>query len=106
VKRPAVLLLDEPTRSLDAATTAHFWTTIRQLAEQQTTILIATHNFAEAVAVANRVLLLQRGDLLADRAIRRGESMEELRAFYFRTTGEIDEAASLIQHAGRAGGVL
>jgi ABC-type multidrug transport system ATPase subunit len=27
VKRPGVLLLDEPTRSLDAATTAHFWAT-------------------------------------------------------------------------------
>jgi len=42
VKRPSVLLLDEPTRSLDAATTAHFWTTIRALALQQTTILLAT----------------------------------------------------------------
>ena len=36
VKRPSVLLLDEPTRSLDAATTAHFWATIRALARQQT----------------------------------------------------------------------
>jgi ABC-type multidrug transport system ATPase subunit len=101
VKRPAVLLLDEPTRSLDAATTAHFWTTIRKLADQQTTILLATHNFAEAGAVGDRILLLQSGELLADRPIRRGESMEELRAFYFRMTGEVDEAAGMIQRAGR-----
>ena len=101
VKRPAVLLLDEPTRSLDAATTAHFWTTIRELADRQTTILLATHNFAEAGAVGDRILLLQKGDLLADRPIRRGESMEELRAFYFRMTGEVDEAAGMIQRAGR-----
>jgi ABC-2 type transport system ATP-binding protein len=101
VKRPAVLLLDEPTRSLDAATTAHFWTTIRGLADRQTTILLATHNFAEAGAVGDRILLLQKGDLLADRPIRRGESMEELRAFYFRMTGEVDEAAGMIQRAGR-----
>jgi len=93
VKRPSALLLDEPTRSLDAATTAHFWTTIRALAAQQTTVLLATHNFAEATAVADRVLLLHRGQLLANRPLTVGESAEALRAFYFRTTGEIDETS-------------
>jgi ABC-2 type transport system ATP-binding protein len=92
VKRPSVLLLDEPTRSLDAATTAHFWATIRTLAQHQTTVLIATHNFAEAAAVANRLLLMHRGELMADRRVDDGESADMLRSFYFRTTGEIDEA--------------
>src|SRR5450755_4726359 len=87
VKRPSVLLLDEPTRSLDAATTAHFWTTIRALARQQTTVLLATHNFAEATAVGDRLLLLHRGALLADRWLSDGESAETMRAFYFRMTG-------------------
>src|SRR5208282_3558271 len=91
VKRPGVLLLDEPTRSLDAATTAHFWATIRGLARQETTVLLATHNFAEAAAVADRLLLLHRGELLADRTVGEGESAEALRSFYFRMTGEIDE---------------
>jgi ABC-type multidrug transport system ATPase subunit len=93
VKRPSVLLLDEPTRSLDAATTARFWATIRNLAAQQTTVLLATHNFAEAAAVANRILLLHHGELLADRNLSNGESAEALRSFYFGVTGEIDEAA-------------
>jgi len=93
LKRPSVLLLDEPTRSLDAATTAHFWNTIRNLARQETSILLATHNFAEAAEVGDRLLLLRRGELLADRRIVRGESVEELRAFYFRSTGELDETA-------------
>ena len=92
VKRPSVLLLDEPTRSLDAANTAHFWTTIRALAEQHTTVLIATHNFAEAVAVGNRLLLLHHGEVVADRSVSTGESADTLRSFYFRMTGEIDEA--------------
>ena len=92
VKRPSVLLLDEPTRSLDAANSAHFWTTIRALAQQQTTILLATHNFAEAATVADRLLLLHRGELLADRSMGKGESAEGLRSFYFRMTGEVDEA--------------
>jgi ABC-2 type transport system ATP-binding protein len=92
VKRPSVLLLDEPTRSLDAATTAHFWATIRALARQETTVLLATHNFAETAAVADRLLLLHRGELLADRPVRDGESAEVLRSYYFRMTGEVDEA--------------
>jgi ABC-2 type transport system ATP-binding protein len=91
VKRPRVLLLDEPTRSLDAATAAHFWATMRALAERQTTVLLATHNFAEAAAVADRLLLLHRGKLLATRPVGDGESAEALRTFYFRMTGEIDE---------------
>ena len=91
VKRPSVLLLDEPTRSLDAGTTARFWATIRALARQQTTVLLATHNFAEAAAVADRLLLLHHGELLADRPVGDSESAEALRAFYFRMTGEIEE---------------
>jgi ABC-2 type transport system ATP-binding protein len=101
VKRPTVLLLDEPTRSLDAAATAHFWDSIRALARRDTTVFIATHNFAEAAAVASRALLLHRGELLADRVLKvRSSSLlgetardvakvaEELRVLYFRQTGE------------------
>ncbi|MGA9356188.1 MAG: ABC transporter ATP-binding protein [Terriglobales bacterium] len=95
VKRPAVLLLDEPTRSLDAAGTVKFWATIRRLARQNTTIFIATHNFAEAAAVASRVLLLHRGELLADRFLAGAlanslvnSQADDLRALYFRLTGE------------------
>src|SRR5271169_1867922 len=101
VKRPSVLLLDEPTRSLDAAHTAHFWTTIRALAGQKTTVLLATHNFAEAAAVGDRLLLLHRGELLADRSVGDGESAGALRAFYFRMTGEIDESTGVVQQARR-----
>jgi ABC-2 type transport system ATP-binding protein len=100
VKRPSVLLLDEPTRSLDAATTAHFWNTIRGLARQQTTILLATHNFAEAAAVADRLLLLHRGEVMADRAVGSEETAEALRSFYFGMTGEVDEASNAMPSAG------
>jgi ABC-2 type transport system ATP-binding protein len=99
VKRPGVLLLDEPTRSLDAANTAHFWTTIRMLVKQDTTILLATHNFAEAAAVGDRLLFLHGGAVLADRRVGEDEDADALRAFYFRTTGEtvgeIDKATDL-----------
>jgi len=100
VKHPTVLLLDEPTRSLDAGSTAHFWTMLRSLARQRTTILLATHNFAEAVSIGDRLLLLQKGEILAQRSIGSGESFEELRSFYFRSTGEVDEAAPLSMRSG------
>jgi ABC-type multidrug transport system ATPase subunit len=58
--------------------------------------LLATHNFAEATAVADRLLLLHRGKLLANRALSDGESAEALRAFYFRMTGEIDETQKFL----------
>ena len=101
VKRPAVLLLDEPTRSLDAGSTAHFWSMLRSLAQRKTTILLATHNFSEAVSIGDRLLLLQKGEILAQRSIGSGESVEELRSFYFRSTGEVDEAAVLSLRSGR-----
>ena len=43
---------------------------------KQTTVLLATHNFAEAAAVADRLLLLHHGELLADRSVGDGESAD------------------------------
>jgi ABC-type multidrug transport system ATPase subunit len=62
------------------------------LARQQTTVLLATHNFSEAAAVGDRLLLLHRGELLADRSMDDGENADALRTYYFHMTGEIDEA--------------
>jgi len=89
IKRPSVLLLDEPTRSLDPTAASHLWRLIRELAGNGITILLATHNFSEAVAVADRIAILQRGDLLAVEGAR-GFSVERLRDFYLNITGERD----------------
>ena len=94
------LLLDEPTRSLDAGASAHFLDTIRSLACQQTSILLATHNFAEAAAVADRLILLHRGQLLADRAVSGNESGDSLRSFYFQMTGDDDKTSPVWQNIG------
>jgi ABC-2 type transport system ATP-binding protein len=89
IKQPSVLLLDEPTRSLDPAASSHLWQLIRDLAGNGITILLATHNFAEAVAVSDRIAILQKGELLAVRHAR-GFSIEQLRDFYLEITGERD----------------
>jgi ABC-2 type transport system ATP-binding protein len=87
IKRPSVLLLDEPSRSLDPAAASHLWRLIRQLADDGITIILATHNFSEAVAVADRIAILQKGELLASQRAG-GFSVEQLRDFYLEITGE------------------
>ena len=94
VKQPSVILLDEPTRSLDPASAAHFWNLVRGLPAQGSTVILATHSFNEAVAVGDFVAVLHRGRLAGYRRIGDGDA-EELRSFYFHTTGELDETAQL-----------
>lgn len=87
IKQPSVLLLDEPTRSLDPAGANELWRLIQNLADDGITILLATHNFSEAVAVADRIAILQQGELLSVQPAR-GFSVERLRDFYLDLTGE------------------
>jgi len=87
LKKPAVLLLDEPSRSLDAAATSELWDLARELAEKNITILMATHNFAEAAAVCDRAAILNNGELL-DIISMRGLVERELRDLYFETIGD------------------
>jgi ABC-2 type transport system ATP-binding protein len=88
IKHPRVLLLDEPSRSLDPAGANHLWNLVRELASAGITVVLATHNFAEAVAVSDRIAVLDRGRLIALR--RTGElSVEGLRDFYLTTTSEL-----------------
>ncbi len=67
IHRPSVLLLDEPTRSLDPIAAAEFRRFLKsQLVERYgTTVLFASHTLAEVEQLANRVILLNRGRLIA-----------------------------------------
>jgi ABC-2 type transport system ATP-binding protein len=61
---PAVLLLDEPSSSLDPRQRARLWEFIGGLRERGATILFSTHNVLEADRYADRVLVLVDGELL------------------------------------------
>ncbi len=65
--RPRVLLLDEPTRSLDPISARRFRQFLRDeiAGRQQCTVLLATHNAEEAFELCDRVAVLDRGRLLA-----------------------------------------
>ena len=60
-KDPAVLLLDEPTASLDPAATKAVEDVIRDVAERGITVIMATHDLGEARRLAGEVILLHRG---------------------------------------------
>jgi ABC-2 type transport system ATP-binding protein len=61
LKQPAVLLLDEPSRSADLETATTLRQLVRTLALGGTTILLATHNFEEAASLADSIVLLSQG---------------------------------------------
>jgi ABC-2 type transport system ATP-binding protein len=61
---PAVLLLDEPSASLDPRQRARLWEFIGALARAGTTVIFATHDVGEAERNADRLLVLADGELL------------------------------------------
>jgi ABC-2 type transport system ATP-binding protein len=61
---PAVLLLDEPSASLDPRQRARLWEFIGGLAHHGTTVIFSTHDVAEAERYADRLLVLADGELL------------------------------------------
>lgn len=62
---PSVLILDEPTAGLDVASRVELHSAINRMSESGTTILLATHDMAEAEALADRVAILLRGAIVA-----------------------------------------
>ncbi len=61
---PPVVLLDEPSSSLDPRQREVLWEFVGGLAERGTTVVYTTHNVAEAERFADRVLVLADGELL------------------------------------------
>ncbi len=65
---PELLYLDEPTTGFDPAARRGAWQLVRQLRADGTTILLTTHDMDEAQALADRVILLSAGVVVAEGA--------------------------------------
>jgi len=63
--RPPVILLDEPTAGLDVGSRAELHEMIQELRAEGTTVIMATHDMAEAEKMTDRVAILLRGDIVA-----------------------------------------
>jgi ABC-2 type transport system ATP-binding protein len=66
VSNPDLLVLDEPTVAMDVESRHEFWDAMRAFAARGKTIVFATHYLEEADQNADRVVLMARGQIVAD----------------------------------------
>jgi ABC-2 type transport system ATP-binding protein len=66
VGRPELLFLDEPTAGFDPHARREFHDLVHRLADENTTILLTTHDLDEAEKLADRILVLAQGRIIAD----------------------------------------
>ncbi len=63
---PELVFLDEPTAAMDVAARRAFWKMIREFGSEGRTVLFATHHLHEADQVADRVVVINHGRVVAD----------------------------------------
>lgn len=61
---PAILFLDEPTAGVDVELRKEMWAMVRRLRERGTTIILTTHYIEEAEEMADRVGVINKGELI------------------------------------------
>jgi ABC-2 type transport system ATP-binding protein len=66
ISDPDLLVLDEPTVSMDVEGRHEFWTAMRSFAARGKTVIFATHYLEEADAYADRAVLMAQGRIVAD----------------------------------------
>ncbi|MHA1979639.1 MAG: ABC transporter ATP-binding protein [Promethearchaeota archaeon] len=79
---PPILILDEPTSGLDPISVKLMRNRIRMLKKEGKTILITTHDMDEAQTICDRILIMNRGKIIAD------ESPDNIRE-QFKSTSTI-----------------
>jgi ABC-2 type transport system ATP-binding protein len=69
VHHPKLMILDEPTTGLDVEARYEIWELIRNLQQQQITVLLTTHLLEEAERLCQRIGILKNGHLIAEGSI-------------------------------------
>ena len=64
IGNPPVIFLDEPTTGLDPEGRIEVWQTVKQLADQGTTVLLTTQYLDEAEQLADRIAILHKGTII------------------------------------------
>ena len=90
-----LIVLDEPTTGMDVSSRQAFWASMRAEAAQGRTVLFATHYLEEADEVADRVLVLHRGRLLADGSAAEIKARAGVRRISFSLSGSAPDTAAL-----------
>ena len=64
--RPDLLVLDEPTAAMDRVSARALWATVREAADTGAAVLLTSHDLMEADALADRVVVMDAGVVVAD----------------------------------------
>jgi simple sugar transport system ATP-binding protein len=83
-----IVLMDEPTAAISVRQVAEVLTLIRHLRDQGVAVVLISHRMPDVFSVADRVVVLRRGDVVADKAVAQ-TSPEEVTGLI---TGAIEHA--------------
>ena len=98
ISDPEILILDEPTAGLDPNQIAEIREIIREIGKKKTVIL-STHILSEAEATCDRIMIIDRGRIVADdatEALKQSAAGRVVIHLGFRETGDADEVISLL----------
>ena len=98
VRRPRLLVIDEPANGLDPAGIRDLRTLLRDLADEGRTVLLSSHQMAEIEAVCDEVTILRSGTVAYGGSLRRLRESAPAPAHRLRTD---DDAAALAVADGR-----
>ena len=90
---PDLLFLDEPTVAMDVESRRSFWADMRAFAAEGRTILFATHYLEEADQVADRIVVLDRGRIVADGTAASIKNASSRRHIRFRSSSRIGRSS-------------
>ncbi|MEZ5321499.1 MAG: ABC transporter ATP-binding protein [Microthrixaceae bacterium] len=93
VGRPTVVFLDEPTAGVDVSGRRLIGRLIVELAREGTTVVLTTHDLAEVEALAQRIVIIDHGRLVADDTAEALLSGDTSRSFTFRAAAGLDTAS-------------
>lgn len=92
---PDLLFLDEPTVGMDVETRLSFWEQVREFAARGKTILFSTHYLEEADALANRIVVINQGRIVAEGTPHEIKRLVPNTIVRLRTNLPIEQARSL-----------
>lgn len=97
IGRPDLLILDEPTTGLDIESRHTLWKEIQKFKDNGGTVLLSTHDLNEVAAIATRILLIDRGQIIVDGTVQKIKKVIEFQKISYVLQGE--EKTELVQNS-------
>jgi len=96
-----ILILDEPTSSLDAHETEQLFNMMRRLKNEGMAIIFITHFLDQVFKIADRITILRNGKLVGSYDVKEISRLELIKKMIGRTLTELDEMTKLKDESGK-----